>query len=238
LVRLGFNIDHVATLREAREAQEPDPVAAAIFAELAGADQITCHMRGDRRHIQERDLRILRKVIRTRLNLEMAIAEDMTTFALELKPNAVCLVPERPEEVTTEGGLDLTRTAREIKNLAPRLKEGGIRVTAFIEPDEEQIEAAKSLEIHAIEINTAKYTEAKSEGEMKRELDRVAAGAAVASSLGLEVHAGHGLNYKNVVDIAKIPEVEELNIGHSIVSRAVFVGIDKAIREMLDLIRK
>ncbi|MFQ5905220.1 MAG: pyridoxine 5'-phosphate synthase [bacterium] len=238
MVRLGLNIDHVATVREARKTTEPDPVAAAILAELAGVDQITAHLRGDRRHIQDRDLRILRKVTRTRLNLEMAASDDMKKIALEIKPDAVCLVPERPEEVTTEGGLDLTKAAEDVKSVLPHLKEGGIRITAFVEPSHKQIQLAKSLNIHAIEINTAKYTEAETEGEIKRELDRVATGASLAASLGLEVHAGHGLNYRNVVPIVEIPEIEELNIGHSIISRAVFVGIERAVREMLVLLKE
>lgn len=237
MVRLGFNIDHVATVREARKALEPDPVAAAIFAELAGVDQITVHLRGDRRHIQERDLRVLRKVIRTRLNLEMAATEEMKAIALEVKPNSVCLVPERPEEVTTEGGLDLSKASKDVKEVVPELKEAGILTAAFIEPDHEQIEIAKSLSVRAIEFNTAKYTEAMTQGALKRELDRVVTGASLASSLGLQSHAGHGLNYRNVAAIARVPEIEELNIGHSIISRAVFVGIERAVHEMLAVLR-
>jgi pyridoxine 5-phosphate synthase len=237
MVRLGLNIDHVATVREARKAIEPDPVAAAIVAELAGVDQITAHLRADRRHIQERDLRILRKVIRTRLNLEMAATDEMKAVAIDVKPNSVCLVPERPEEVTTEGGLDLAKVAKELKPIVPELKEAGIKVTVFIEPDNEQIEVAKSISAHAIEINTAKYTEAKTDLQVKNELDRVATGASLAASLGLAAHAGHGLNYRNVGPIATIPEIEELNIGHAIISRALFVGMERAVREMLDVLR-
>jgi len=238
MVRLGLNIDHVATVREARKTTEPDPVSAAIVAELAGVNQITTHLRGDRRHIQERDLRILRKVISTRLNLEMAATDEMKKITLEVKPDAVCLVPERPEEVTTEGGLDLSKAEDDVKSVVPHLKNGGIRVTAFVEPDDQQVQLAKSLALHAIEINTAKYTEARTEGEIKKELNRVATGASLAASLGLEVHAGHGLNYRNVVPIARIPEIEELNIGHSIISRAIFVGLERAVRGMLDLLRE
>lgn len=238
MVRLGFNIDHVATIREARKAAEPDPVAAAIFAELAGVDQITTHLRGDRRHIQERDLRVLRKVIRTKLNLEMAATDEMRDIALEIKPDSVCLVPERPEEVTTEGGLDLTKAEKAVRAILPQLREAGIRATVFVEPDDQQIQIAKSLGVHAIEINTGQYAEAKTKGKIKSELDRVVTGASLAKSLGLEVHAGHGLDYRNVVEIADIPEIEELNIGHSIISRAVFVGTEKAIREMLELLRE
>ena len=237
MVRLGLNIDHVATVREARKAIEPDPVAAAIFAELAGADQITIHLRADRRHIQERDVRILRKVIRTKLNLEMAPTEEMKKIALEVKPDSVCLVPERPEEVTTEGGLDLNKAGHDVKEVVPELKEGRILTTVFIEPDNEQIEIAKSLSVHAIEFNTAKYTEAETEGWVKKELDRVATGASLAASLGLDSHAGHGLDYRKVGPIARIPEIEELNIGHSIISRAVFVGIERAVQEMLAVLR-
>jgi pyridoxine 5-phosphate synthase len=237
MVRLGFNIDHVATVREARKAIEPDPVAAAIFAELAGVDQITVHLRGDRRHIQERDLRVLREVIRTKLNLEMAATSEMKKTALEVKPDSVCLVPERPEEVTTEGGLDLTKVAKEVKEVLPELKEARIITTVFIEPHNEQIEIAKSLNVHAIEFNTAKYSEANTDGRLKLELDRVAAGASLAASLGLESHAGHGLNYRNVAPIARIREVVELNIGHSIISRAIFVGIETAVHEMLAVLR-
>lgn len=238
MVRLGLNIDHVATIREARRATEPDPVAAAIFAELAGVDQITIHLRGDRRHIQERDLRVLRKVIRTKLNLEMAATDAMRNIAVEIKPDSVCLVPEKPEEVTTEGGLDLSKAAKDVKAILPQLREAGIRVTVFVEPDDQQIEMGKSLGVHAIEINTGQYAEAKTKGKIKSELERVATGASLATSLGLEVHAGHGLDYRNVIEIVNIPEIEELNIGHSIVSRAVFVGIDKAVREMLELLRE
>ena len=238
MVRLGLNIDHVATIREARRATEPDPVAAAIFAELAGVDQITIHLRGDRRHIQERDFRVLRKVIRTKLNLEMAATDAMRNIAVEIKPNSVCLVPEKPEEVTTEGGLDLSKAAKDVKAILPQLREAGIRVTVFVEPDDQQIEMGKSLGVHAIEINTGQYAEAKTKGKIKSELERVASGASLATSLGLEVHAGHGLDYRNVIEIVNIPEIEELNIGHSIVSRAVFVGIDKAVREMLELLRE
>lgn len=238
MVRLGLNIDHVATIREARRATEPDPVAAAILAELAGVDQITIHLRGDRRHIQERDFRVLRKVIRTKLNLEMAATDAMRNIAVEIKPDSVCLVPEKPEEVTTEGGLDLSKAAKDVKAILPQLREAGIRVTVFVEPDDQQIEMAKSLGVHAIEINTGQYAEAKTKGKIKSELERVATGASLATSLGLEVHAGHGLDYRNVIEIVNIPEIEELNIGHSIVSRAVFVGIDKAVREMLELLRE
>lgn len=238
MVRLGLNIDHVATIREARRATEPDPVAAAIFAELAGVDQITIHLRGDRRHIQERDLRVLRKVIRTKLNLEMAATDAMRNIAVEIKPDSVCLVPEKPEEVTTEGGLDLSKAAKDVKAILPQLREAGIRVTVFVEPDDQQIEMGKSLGVHAIEINTGQYAEAKTKGKIKSELERVATGASLATSLGLEVHAGHGLDYRNVIEIVNIPEIEELNIGHSMVSRAVFVGIDKAVREMLELLRE
>jgi pyridoxine 5-phosphate synthase len=237
MVRLGFNIDHVATVREARKAIEPDPVAAAIFAELAGVDQITIHLRADRRHIQERDVRVLRKVIRTKLNLEMAATEEMKKIALEVKPDSVCLVPERAEEVTTEGGLDLNKAADDVKAVVPELKEARILTTVFIEADGEQIEIAKSLSVHAIEFNTAKYTEAQTEGQLKKELDRVVTGASLASSLGLESHAGHGLNYRNVAPIASIPDIDELNIGHSIISRAVFVGIERAVSEMLAVLR-
>jgi len=238
MVRLGFNIDHVATIREARKATEPDPVAAAIFAELAGVHQITTHLRGDRRHIQERDLRVLRKVIRTKLNLEMAATDEMRDIAIEIKPDSVCLVPEKPEEVTTEGGLDLTKAEKAVKAILPQLKEAGVHVTVFVEPDDQQIQIARSLGVHAIEINTGQYAEAKTKGKIKSELDRVATGASLATSLGLEVHAGHGLDYRNVIEIVNIPEIEELNIGHSIVSRAVFVGTEKAIREMLELLRE
>jgi len=237
MVRLGLNIDHIATIREARKAIEPDPVAAAIFAELAGVDQITVHLRSDRRHIQERDLRILRKVIRTKLNLEMAATEEMKKIALEVRPDSVCLVPERPEEITTEGGLDLEKASKDIKEVLPDLKEARVLTTVFIEPDNEQIEIAKSLNLHAIEFNTAKYTEAKTEGQLKMELDRVTTGSSLASSLGLESHAGHGLNYRNVSPIAGIPDITELNIGHSIISRAIFVGIERAVQEMLAVLR-
>jgi pyridoxine 5-phosphate synthase len=231
-VRLGVNIDHIATLRQARKALVPDPVRAAALAERAGASGITVHLRSDRRHIQDRDVTGLKKAVATHLNIEMAATPEMARIAKKVRPDAVCLVPENPKEVTTEGGLDLRRTFSRVKKTAGELKKAGIKVTLFIEPDPEQIGLAAVLGVHAIEINTNAYSEARGK-ELKKQLQRVARAAELASKLGLEVHAGHGLNCANVRQIARIPQIVELNIGHSIIGRAVFVGLDKAILEIL-----
>lgn len=232
---MGVNIDHVATLRQARKAHDPDPVAAAAVATLSGADGITVHLRSDRRHIQDRDLELLRQTVRTHLNLEMAATEEMLRIALRVRPDAVCLVPERPDEVTTQGGLDLVKVGKRTAPIARKLAAAGISVTFFVEAEPFQIKQAKRLGGQAVEINTDAYS--KSEGrKRKAELEAIVQAAKLASSLGLEVHAGHGLDYHNVRDIASVPEIVELNIGHAIVARAVMVGLDRAVRDIKELI--
>jgi len=237
-VRLGINVDHIATLREARRGREPDPVAAAVLAEMAGADGITVHLRGDRRHIQDRDVELLRKVIATRLNLEAAATPQMVTAASTYKPDTVTLVPERREEITTEGGLDVLLNQNLVRKTAQDLRAAGVPVSVFVDPDYDQIKAISKLEIGLIEINTAKYSEATKPSQAAAEADTVAQCARAASKLGLKVLAGHGLNYRNVRRIVEIPEIEEVNIGHSIVARAALVGMERAVREMLELMRR
>lgn len=237
-VRLGVNVDHVATLREARKGAEPDPAAAAILAELAGADGITIHLRADRRHIQDRDLEVLRKVVRTRLNLEMAASPAMTTVAATHKPDHATLVPERREEVTTEGGLDVVLNQNLVRKTVADLRESGIAVSIFVDPDYEQIRAIAKMDVRMIEINTAKYSEARRDDQAVAEAETIAQAARTAAKLGLRVLAGHGLDYRNVRRIALIPEIEEMNIGHSIVARAALVGMERAVREMKRLLRR
>ncbi len=237
MIRLGVNIDHVATLRQARRAVEPDPVAAAVLALLGGADGITIHLREDRRHIQERDLRLLRPVVTTRLNLEMACDEAITEMACEVRPDEATLVPERRQELTTEGGLDVVANEAAVARTVKRLQAGGIEVSLFIDPVEVQIEAARRLGVQAIEIQTATYSEAKTPADRSVQLDVLIRAARQARQLGLHVHMGHGLNYHNVQAVAAIPEVEELNIGHSIVSRAVLVGMERAVRDMKEALQ-
>jgi pyridoxine 5-phosphate synthase len=238
MIRLGVNIDHVATVRQARRAPEPDPVAAAVFALLGGADGITIHLREDRRHIQDRDLRLLRPVVTNRLNLEMAAVDAIADLACEVRPDEATLVPERREELTTEGGLDVVAHEATVARVVKRLQGAGIEVSLFIDPATAQTEAAHRLGVQAIEIQTATYSEAKSKADRERELANLARASAHARQLGLHVHMGHGLNYHNVQAIAAITEVEELNIGHSIVSRAVLVGMERAVRDMKDAIRQ
>ena len=229
---LGVNIDHVATLRQARQTIEPDPVAAAIFAELAGADGITVHLREDRRHIQERDLQILRQTVRTHLNLEMAATDDMVTIALNLKPDYITLVPERREEVTTEGGLDVVTQSDRLKTVVTTLQAADIPVSLFIDPDSDQIEAAASTNATFVELHTGRYAEAKPGQAQSEQLHQLHRGLGKARRLGLRVNAGHGLTYQNVHRVAQLEGIEELNIGHSIISRAVLVGMEQAVREM------
>ena len=231
MIRLGVNIDHVATVRQARRAAEPDPVAAAVLALLGGADGITVHLREDRRHIQDRDVRLLRQLVATRLNLEMAAAEEIVTIACEVKPDEATLVPERREEVTTEGGLDVIAHEKAVARVVKRLQAAGIEVSLFLDPDPRQIEVAKVLGVQAVEIHTGRYAEARG-AAVTRELEALAGAAAYAREQGLHVHMGHGLNYANVRAVAGLAGVEELNIGHSIVARAVLVGIERAVREM------
>ncbi len=234
--RLSVNIDHIATIRQARKGNEPDPVAAAIIAELAGAEGIIAHLREDRRHVQDRDLRLLRETVQTKLNLEMAATEEMQRIALEIKPEFSTLVPEKREELTTEGGLEVASRVDFLKVYVSRLRQGGIIVSLFIDPDEKQIAAAKRTGADWVEIHTGAYANAAREKDREREFEKIVESAKLAGSLGLRVGAGHGLNYVNVQSIAGIPEVQELNIGHSIISRAALVGIDRAVREMKELI--
>ena len=235
--RLGVNVDHVATLRQARRTTYPDPVTAAAMAELAGAGQITIHLREDRRHIQERDLRILRETVQTLLNLEMAATQEMVKIAYEHKPDVVTLVPERREELTTEGGLDVAGQRDPIAKIIKNLKDGEITVSLFIDPDLDQVRASHKVNADRIELHTGRYCEARNERERERELGRIVDAAKAAARLGMSVAAGHGLNYDNVLPIARIQEIDELNIGHSLVARAVLVGFERAVREMVELMR-
>ena len=228
---LGVNIDHVATVRQARRTVEPDPVAAAVFAELAGADGITVHLREDRRHIQERDVQILRQTVQTHLNLEMAATDAMVTIALAIKPDYVTLVPERREEVTTEGGLNITDQRDRLAKVVDTLQSAGIPVSLFIDPDPAQVEASAAIQAEFIELHTGRYAEAKGAAQAA-ELQHLAQSLAHARTLGLRVNAGHGLTYQNVCPIAQLEGVEELNIGHSIISRSILVGLERAVREM------
>jgi len=236
MIRLGVNIDHVATVRQARRTVEPDPVAAAVLALLGGADGITIHLREDRRHIQDRDVRILRQVVQTRLNLEMSVAPGIVELACEVVPHEATLVPERREELTTEGGLDVVANQKAVEKAMVCLKEKGVEVSLFIDPDTRQIEVAKILGAKAVEIQTARYAEAKTAGDRAQELEVLREAADYARGHGLHVHLGHGLTYENVAPVCRIPGVEELNIGHSIISRAVLVGMERAVREMKDAI--
>jgi pyridoxine 5-phosphate synthase len=238
MIKLGVNIDHVATVRQARRTVEPDPVAAALLCERAGAHGITVHLREDRRHIQDRDVEILRQRIRTRLNLEMAVAEEIISIAERVKPDSVCLVPEKRQEVTTEGGLDVAGNSERVAATVKRLRSAGIVVSIFIDPVENQIEASAGTGADFIELHTGCYAGAGSAGERLAELDTLVAMGEFASGKGLKVNAGHGLTYENVRPILSIPHLEELNIGHSIISRAVFVGLEQAVRDMLELLRQ
>jgi pyridoxine 5-phosphate synthase len=235
MIRLGVNVDHVATVRQARRADVPDPVEAALLAEKAGADGITVHLREDRRHIQERDVRVLRERATSKINLEMAVTPDMVAFAEKLRPNDACFVPEKRQELTTEGGLDVVANRSRVKDAVTKLQGSGIHVSLFIDSEGAQIEAAREVGAHAIEIHTGAYCNVSGAGREK-ERQAIAKAATFAQSLGLEVHAGHGLDYVNVVPIAVIPEIVELNIGHSIIARAVIVGIEQAVREMKELL--
>ena len=235
-IALGVNIDHVATLRQARRARAPDPVHAALAAEQAGADGITLHLREDRRHIQDRDVRVLRGLLQTRMNLEMAVTDEMLAIAAEVRPADCCLVPEKRSELTTEGGLDVAGQAARIRAAAASLGRAGIRVALFIDPDPEQIEAAAASGAPAVELHTGAYAEATG-GARATELERLHTAARLGVRLGLEVHAGHGLDYHNVQPVAAIAEIVELNIGHAIVARALFAGIAPAVRDMKALMQ-
>ncbi|POF59212.1 pyridoxine 5'-phosphate synthase [Vibrio vulnificus] len=229
---LGVNIDHVATLRNARGTKYPDPVHAAEVAERAGADGITIHLREDRRHITDRDVRILRETLQTRMNLEMAVTDEMIEIALKTQPEYVCLVPEKREELTTEGGLDVAGHLDKIKAATEKLTAAGIKVSLFIDADREQIDAAKACGAPFIELHTGHYADAATEADQLDELKKIAAGASYAADLGITVNAGHGLTYHNVAPIAALPEIYELNIGHAIIGRAVFDGLHKAVADM------
>ncbi len=237
MARLGVNIDHVATVRQARGTSEPDPVTAAALAELAGADGITVHLREDRRHIQDRDVEILRRTVKTRLNLEMAATEEMTGIALKIHPDCATLVPERREELTTEGGLDVLRLQRNLKRTVDLLRQGEIRVSLFVDPDLQQVKAAHRLGADAIEIHTGAYCDARGAAEARKELEKIETCIRAGHKLGLGVNAGHGLNYRNILEVVALGGIEEFNIGHSIVSRAVLIGLERAVREMAALVR-
>ena len=237
MIRLGVNVDHVATVRQARRAEVPDPVAAALLAEKAGADGITVHLREDRRHIQERDVERLREQAATKINLEMAVTPAMVAYAEKIRPHDACFVPEKREELTTEGGLDVVAQKIKVKDAVKKLQDRGIQVSLFIDPAQAQIETAKEVGADAIEIHTGAYCNVATAAR-QRELAAIAAAAALARRLGLEVHAGHGLDYGNVLPIAKISEIVELNIGHSIIARAVIVGISQAVTEMKELLNR
>ncbi|MFM7887263.1 MAG: pyridoxine 5'-phosphate synthase [Pseudanabaena sp.] len=233
---LGVNIDHIATIRQARRGVEPDPVAAAVIAELAGADGITVHLREDRRHIQERDVRLLRQTIRTRLNLEMAATPEMVAIALDVKPDYITLVPERRVEITTEGGLNVKLQCDRLAKFVHQLQGAGIPVSLFVGAEPEQLQASARTGAKFVELHTGAYANAKNEAEHKHELELLTKGGELAISLGLRLNSGHGLTYWNTRPVAQIKGMEELNIGHSIISRAVLVGLDRAIREMKEII--
>jgi len=238
-MRLYVNIDHVATVRQARRTDEPDPVRAAVLAELGGADGITVHLREDRRHIQDRDVRLLAETIRTPMNLELAASSEILELACDLRPVQATLVPEKREEITTEGGLALSDSNQRKPTEAAlrRLADVGVRTSLFVDPDDDAIRISADLGVDAIELHTGEYANAGDE-ERRAHLERIARGAELGRSLGLDVHAGHGLTYENVPPVAAIPEIEELNIGHSVISRAVFTGLEAAVREMAGIVRR
>ena len=235
MIRLAVNVDHVATLREARGISEPDPVLAAGICELAGAEGVVVHLREDRRHIQDRDVRLLRQTVKTKLNLEMGAAEEIIKIALELKPDMVTLVPEKRKELTTEGGLNVAGQQKKLRDVIARMNDGAIPVSLFIDPNPRQVEAAREVGATFVEIHTGKYSDALNDAEMDREFELIAAAAEQAYESGLRVNAGHGLNYVNTTRVAALESIEELSIGHAIMARAIFVGLDQAVREMLAL---
>ena len=230
-ISLGVNIDHVATLRQARRGRDPDPVHAALAAETAGADSITLHLREDRRHIQDHDVRTLRGLLQTRMNLELAVTDEMLAIAAEVRPADGCFVPERRQEITTEGGLDVAAQAARVRDATTHLRQAGVRVALFIDPDPRQVEAAAHAGAPVIELHTGAYAQAAG-AQAATELERLRAAARLGAGLGLEVHAGHGLNYHNVRPVAALPEIVELNIGHALIAHALFVGLSAAVREM------
>jgi pyridoxine 5-phosphate synthase len=237
MAKLGLNVDHIATVRQARGGIEPDPVTAAALGELAGAEGITIHLREDRRHIQDRDLDILRRTIKTKLNLEMAATQEMVRIALKVKPEQVTLVPEKRQELTTEGGLDVIVHAKLITDAVKRLRDGGIVVSLFVDPNQEQIKAANKTGTDCIEIHTGAYAEAVGWPAQERELEAIDTAIKLARKVGLVVNAGHGLNYVNIKALAAIGGIEEYNIGHSIIARAMLVGLDRAVKDMVELIK-
>ena len=232
MIKLGLNIDHVATLRQVRGTRYPNVLQAALIGEAAGADAITLHLREDRRHIQDRDVEILRDMLQTRMNLESAITSEMLAFALRIKPHDVCFVPERREELTTEGGLDVLRYFEQVKQACAQFAEAGIRVSLFIDPDKKQLDAARAAGAPVVEIHTGKYADAASVPEQAHELARIQHAVAHGNELGLQVNAGHGLNYHNVQPIVAIAKICELNIGHAIISEALFIGLEQAVKKM------
>lgn len=236
MARLGVNIDHVATLRQARAGVDPDPIAAAMLVELAGADSIVVHLREDRRHVQERDLRLLKEIVKTKLDLEMAATTEIMKIALLVKPYMVTLVPEKRLELTTEGGLDVIGNRDDLEKIIGTLRDGGIVVSLFIDPDPVQIKSAHKLNSDYIEIHTGRYANVKTEKEKRAEIEVILNAARFAAKLGLGINAGHGLNYTNIKPLARIPGIEEFNIGHSIVARAILVGLEKAVRDMRQLL--
>ena len=237
MANLGINIDHVATVRQARGGVEPDPVTAAALAELGGADGITIHLREDRRHIQDRDLRLLRQTVKTKLNLEMAATDEMVRIALEVKPEMCTLVPEKRQELTTEGGLDVRFNLEVVSDAVDRLQDGGIDVSLFVDPDPDQIKAASKAGADCIEIHTGAFAEAREWKVQEQELIKIENAVKLAKKLGMGVNAGHGLNYTNIKKVAAVGGIEDFNIGHAIISRALFVGLERAVREMVDLIK-
>lgn len=236
MARLGVNIDHVATIRQARGTRYPDPVQASVIAELAGAHSITIHLREDRRHIQERDLALLKETVQTRLNLEMAPTEEMVAIAVKYRPDQVTLVPERRQELTTEGGLDVAGQVNHLTRVAGALHDAGIVVSAFIDPDRGQVAASRRCGADFVEFHTGRYAEARSPEAEDREYALVLEAAHCARDAGVRINAGHGLHYRNTARIAAIPQMEELNIGHSIIARAILVGLERAVREMCEII--
>ena len=235
--KLSINIDHIATLREARKGVEPDPVAAALLVELGGADGITVHLREDRRHIQDRDLHLLKDVMKTKLNLEMAATAEMQRIALDIKPQLVTIVPEKREELTTEGGLDVHNDREELEKFIEKLHEGGLKVSLFLDPDPGQIKSAKLIDADCVEIHTGSFSELWDSHKSVEAFSKIDDAVRLAANLKLGVNAGHGLNYQNIKDVASLKEIEEFSIGHSIISRSVYVGLEKAVREMVKLIR-
>jgi pyridoxine 5-phosphate synthase len=238
MIKLGVNVDHVATIRQARMTYEPDPVIAAGLADLGGADVITIHLREDRRHIQDRDLELLRETVFTKLNLEMATSQEIVDIALKIKPGQITLVPEKRQEITTEGGLSVTTQKKMLTGLIKKFKDHGIYVSLFIDPDEKQIIASSEVGAQSIELHTGSYANAESEEQSGKLLEILNEAVMIARNVGLRVNAGHGLTYKNTGPVVELLNIDELHIGHSIVSRAIFVGIEVAVREMKDLIYK